>query len=234
MERPLTSDRPTGGEIDVDQKLALLAHELLNPLAVAQGYAGLALEHADADPVLRELIASLGRNVDHAVLLLQRLRDSALDADELQLERAPLELTELVASTVQDMAATIAADHPVTFTGPPGPVPIEGDAPRLRQILFNLISNAAKYSDPGAAINVTLTVGDQATIEIRNHGLGVAPDDAERLFERGSRGRATVGQGLGVGLFVSRRIAEAHGGGLHARPATVAGSIFILTLPLPA
>lgn len=234
MEQPVASDRPVGGDIDVDQKLSLLAHELLNPLSVAQGYAGLALEHADADPVLRELIAALGRNVDLAVLLLQRLRDSALDSDELQLAKGSLELAELVASTVHDMAATVAADHPVTFTGPPGPVSIEGDASRLRQVLFNLISNAAKYSDPGAAINVTLTVGEQATIEIRNHGFGVAPDDAERMFQRGSRGTATVGQGLGVGLFVSRRIAEAHGGGLHVRPAPIAGSIFVLTLPLPA
>jgi signal transduction histidine kinase len=232
VERPVTRDRPADGESVVDQKLALLAHELLNPLSVAQGYAGLALEQADADPVLRELIASVGRNVDLAVLLLQRLRDSALD-DELQLETAPLDLNALVASAVQDMAATVAADHPVTFTGPPEAVPIEGDASRVRQILFNLISNAAKYSDPGAAINVTLTVGERATIEIRNHGLGVAPDDAERMFERGSRGRSTVGQGLGVGLFVSRRIAEAHGGVLHVRPAPLAGSIFILTLPLP-
>lgn len=222
----------TDHELGVDEQLALLSHELLNPLVVAQGFAGLAVEQATGDPVMEELLQPLRRHVDLAILLLQRLRDGRLDAGELVLDEAPLDLAELVRRTVTDMAATIAADHPVEFVAPDGPVRIVGDAVRLQQVLFNLLNNGAKYSDAGDPIIVTLRAGDHAAIQVRNHGFGVAPDDAERLFERGSRGEANGKQGLGIGLFVSRRIAEAHGGSLHVEPAEITGSVFVLRLPL--
>jgi two-component system, OmpR family, sensor histidine kinase MtrB len=218
------------------RRLSFIAHELLNPLAVAQGYAGLLKDEAStADEAVRMFAERVSHNVEVAVLLLQQLRDSAGDVGDLRLERHLLELGTLVRGTVEDLATTVAADHPVEILTPDAAVMMEADATRLRQILFNLISNGVKYSPAGSPIQVTVAAEDEATIEVRNHGFGVAPDDAERLFEEGARGALDTDRpGLGVGLYVSRRIAEAHGGSLTVEPAEVEGSRFILTLPVLA
>jgi signal transduction histidine kinase len=219
---------------EFDARFSFVAHELLNPLSVAQGYASLLKDEASAaDEVVRTFAERVSHNLEVAVLLLQRLRDTAGKPDELRLERRRMDLATLARSTVQDLANTIALDHPTEIHQPDHAVMVDGDATRLRQILFNLISNGAKYSPSGAPITVTVTAGDRATIEVRNHGFGVAPGDAERLFQRGVRSEADIGRpGLGVGLYVSRLIAEAHGGSLGVEPAEVEGSRFILDLPI--
>jgi signal transduction histidine kinase len=165
---------------------------------------------------------------------LQRLRDSAGSAENLTLEKLQLDVGKLVRGAVEDLATTVAADHPVEIHIPEEAILVDADATRLRQILFNLISNGAKYSPSGAPIQVSvLTTGTSVTVEVRNHGFGVAPEDAERLFEKGARGEDDDGRpGLGVGLYVSRLIAEAHDGSLRVEPAEVEGSRFILELPL--
>lgn len=230
-------DAASGGvsEQEVEERFALVAHELLGPLVVTKGYNAMLLndlEHRDAEAA--ELARAAGRNLELAILLLQRLRDTGASSDELDLDRAELDLAEVVGTLTDDLAGTVAADHPLTFDAPDGgAVKITADEVRVRQILFNLLVNAAKYSDRGAPIEVNLTVDDgMAAVEVRNHGFGVAPEDAERLFEKGTRGPGESVGGLGVGLFISRVIAEAHGGSLHVEPAEVRGSRFILRLPL--
>jgi signal transduction histidine kinase len=219
-------------EQEIDERLALVAHELTSPLVIAQTYAGLlADELRDDDGSLLELAERSTSNLEHALHLLQRLRDTAASAEDLRLVRERFDLGRLVAEVVLDLSTTVADRHPVGVHVPDEPVWVEADEARLRQILFNLTINAAKYSDDGAAIEVTLTPGQPATLEVRNHGFGVAPADAERLFHRGARGDASGPYGLGVGLYVSRAIAEAHGGDLHVEPARVRGSRFILQLP---
>jgi signal transduction histidine kinase len=219
---------------EVAQRLSFVAHELLNPLAIAQGYASLLVDHAaGADDTVRVFAERVSQNVEVAVLLMQRLRDSVGDPAALALQRTSLDVRGVVHDTVSDLAATIAAGHPIEVDLPETPVLVEGDETRLRQVLFNLVSNGAKYSADEAPIEVNVSLGDQATVEVRNHGFGVAPDDAERLFELGSRGGGGHGRaGLGVGLYVSRMIAEAHGGSLRVEPAEVEGSRFILDLPV--
>jgi signal transduction histidine kinase len=223
-------------EREIDARLALVAHELTSPLVVAQGYAGLLadeLREDDRDNLL-ELAERSASNLEHALHLLQRLRDTAASTDDLRLVRDRFDLVELVRDTVTDLSTTVADRHPVSVHTPEAPVWIEADEPRIRQVLFNLTVNAAKYSDEGAPIEVTLTAGERATIEVRNHGFGVAPGDAERLFQRGARGPGAGPYGLGVGLHVSRAIAEAHGGHLDVEPAEVRGSRFLLDLPIAA
>jgi signal transduction histidine kinase len=218
----------------VAQRLSYVAHELLNPLAIAQGYASLLVDHsADADDNVRLFAERVSQNVEVAVLLMQRLRDSVADPTALALQRTPLDVRGVVRDTVADLATTIAAGHPVEVDLPDAPVLVDGDELRLRQILFNLVANGAKYSQAEAPIEVNVSLGEQATVEVRNHGFGVAPDDAERLFELGARGGDGHGRaGLGVGLYVSRVIAEAHGGSLRVEPAEIQGSRFILDLPI--
>jgi two-component system, OmpR family, sensor kinase len=218
---------------EVAQRLSSVAHELLNPLAVAQGYASLLVDHtAGADETVRQFAQRVSQNVEVAVLLMQRLRDSVGDPTALTLQRSPLDMREVVHDTVTDLAATIAAGHPIEVDLPGTPVLVDGDETRLRQVLFNLVSNGAKYSPDESPIEVNLSVGELATVEVRNHGFGVAPDDVERLFELGARGGEGHGRGgSGVGLYVSRIIAEAHGGSLRVEPAEIQGSRFILDLP---
>lgn len=221
-------------EREVENRLALVAHEVTSPLAVAQAYAKLLEDELrDRGDDLLEFAERTTSNLDHALLLLQRLRDTAASTEDLRLIRHRFDLATLVRETVGDLSTTVADDHPVTLHVPADAVPIVADEPRLRQVLFNLTVNAAKYSDVGAPIVVMLSVDDRcATVEVRNHGLGVAPDDAERLFEEGFRGEGSGRSGLGVGLYVSRLIAEAHGGQLRVEPAEVRGSRFLLELPV--
>lgn len=221
-------------EQEVDERLALVAHELTSPLVVARGYAGILADELreDESDDLLELAERSANNLEHALQLLQRLRDTAASSDDLQLIRDRFDLGTLVEDTIVDLSTTVAEDHPVSVDTPEEPVWVDADEARIRQVLFNLTVNAAKYSDGGAPIEVTLTVRERAVIEVRNHGFGVAPADAERLFHRGVRGDGSGPYGLGVGLYVSRAIAEAHGGDLHVEPAEVRGSRFILQLPL--
>jgi signal transduction histidine kinase len=224
-----------GHEEEFNARLSFVAHELLNPLAVAQGYAGLLKDaSSNADEAVQQFAERVSHNLELAVLLLQRLRDSAGSAENLTLEKLQLDVGKLVRGAVEDLATTVAADHPVEIHIPEEAILVDADATRLRQILFNLISNGAKYSPSGAPIQVSvLTTGTSVTVEVRNHGFGVAPEDAERLFEKGARGEDDDGRpGLGVGLYVSRLIAEAHDGSLRVEPAEVEGSRFILELPL--
>jgi signal transduction histidine kinase len=224
-----------GSDEDFDVRFSFVAHELLNPLSIAQGYASLLKEEATtADEGVRRFANRVSHNIEVAVLLLQRLRDTLGDPEDLSLDRERIDVRPVVEETVEDLATTVAADHPVEVRTPDVAVLVDADASRLRQILFNLVSNGAKYSPQDAPIIVTVSNADhEATIEVRNHGFGVAPGDAERLFERGARGLDDDGRpGLGVGLYVSRLIAEAHGGTLRVEPAEVEGSRFILDLPV--
>jgi signal transduction histidine kinase len=231
-------DRAPDGahERDIEQRLALVAHELLTPLVVAQGYGSLLIEQlGDRDDEVGEFARGAVRNLDLAMLLLQRLRDASASDGELQLDRSEIDLSAVVTQIVEDLSSTVAADHPVSHEEPEAAVLVKADEVRVRQVLFNLLVNAAKYSDAGAPIVVTLSVVEgagSATVEVRNHGFGVAPDDAEWLFQKGARGEGSGRSGLGVGLYVSRLIAEAHGGDLHVEPAEVRGSRFILRLPV--
>jgi signal transduction histidine kinase len=219
---------------EVEERLALVAHELLTPLVVAQGYTSLLADLlGDRGDDSGEFALGAARNLDLAMLLLQRLRDTSA-SEELELDRTDVDLSAVVVQIVTDLSTTVAADHPVSHHTPDGSVRVTADEVRLRQVLFNLLVNAAKYSDAGAPIEVTLHADDGAgfaLIEVRNHGFGVAPADAERLFEKGARGEGEGPSGLGVGLFISRVIAEAHGGSLHVEPAEKRGSRFLLRLP---
>jgi signal transduction histidine kinase len=221
---------------DIEERLALVAHELLTPLVVAQGYTSLLADLlGDREDESGELALGAARNLDLAMLLLQRLRDTSANADHLDLDRSEIDLSAVVAQIVDDLRTTVAADHPLSHHEPETPIRVKADEVRVRQVLFNLLVNAAKYSESGAPIEVTLSVdadAGMASVEVRNHGFGVAPEDAERLFQKGARGEGEGPTGLGVGLFISRKIAEAHEGTLHVEPAEKRGSRFLLRLPL--
>lgn len=210
--------------------LAVIRHELMTPLTVIQGFAHLLGEEED-----REEFAAIRRNADVAMLLLDRLRDAddIIQGRSLQLERTERDVVELVAETITDVKDTLLSDHTVELERPRGPVHAKVDGSRIRQVLFNLLSNAAKYSKPGTTVVVHVRRGDdRIEIAVTNEGEGIAPEDVEVAFQAFSR-LSDDAPGTGLGLAISRGIARAHGGDLTAEPApdNGEGSLFVLTIP---
>jgi signal transduction histidine kinase len=220
----------------LEELMKLISHELMTPLAIIEATATLALDQVgdDTEAERRELLEVIRRNTELASLVLRRLslaRD--IDAGKVQLDRSVLDLGRLVRESVADLDRVVLAGHPVEVTVAAGPR-IEADVTATREIVFNLLSNAAKYSEEGAAITVTVTTsGDTAEVVVRNHGGGVTPGDSERIFDKFAQGDRQS-PGAGLGLFVSRGLARAHGGDLCVQPARDVGSEFHLTLPVCA
>lgn len=215
---------------------SIIAHELKTPLAIVVGAAELALdEYADVvPPDLERLLRMIQRNADLASLLLGRLhlaRD--VEAGTVELAREPVDIGQLVSQTVSDLREIILVDHEVSVTLADTP-PVQADATAAREIVFNLLSNAAKYSGQGAPIEVTVgAVDGTVSVVVRNHGAGVTPGDTEAIFEKYWQGEDSA-SGAGLGLYISRGLARAHGGDLEVQPATDVGSEFRLSLPVGA
>jgi signal transduction histidine kinase len=188
------------------------------------------LADADADDERRDLGEAALRNLHLLDLQVRRLQQLGTGAPPPQ-RQADVDLTALANDVVEDLARSTLGDHPASVEAD-ARLPARVDPDQVRQILFNLLSNAAKFSPAGREIVIGVARrGDHAVLQVRDQGEGVAPDDAERIFE--SYERATDGApGAGLGLYLSRRIARAHGGDLYLVPAEGEGSIFELTLPL--
>jgi signal transduction histidine kinase len=238
------SGSPSGDD-RVMEMLSIVAHELHNSLAVAQGYAtilneSLAREAGSAGSEDRdEQLASwadtaerVQRSVEFLALLIDRLRDGWSADQGFTLEREPTDLAVLVEETAHHMATVFDPDDRLVVDISTPSLPVTVDPARIRQVLFNLLSNAFRYTPADAPIVVTLdSDDDMVTIEVRDHGLGVAREDAERIFEKFARVDDTAGGGLGIGLWLSRQIARAHGGDLIMAPSDEEGSRFVLSLP---
>jgi signal transduction histidine kinase len=213
---------------------AVIAHELATPLAIINGAAALALDHDGDTPVEvhRAMLRTIRRNTELAELLLRRIglaRD--IEAGTVELSRSQVDLGRLVDESVTDLREVVLGEHPVSVTIEPMP-PILADATAAREIVFNLLSNAIKYSDDDAPIEVTAQLdGDKAEVIVRNHGTGVTPGETEKIFEKFHRGE-TYAPGAGLGLYISRGLARAHGGDITVQPAEDVGSEFRLTLPI--
>lgn len=222
---------------DLSVIAATVAHELVAPLAIIASGARL-LRRTDGeerDPEESdEIIAAIERNVATAQIVVEALRTLDVEGGDLELARRPVAIIELVETTLRDLGQTILRDHPSAVLAPDEEIEVLADPPRVRQVLFNLLSNAAKYSPPGRDIIVEIRGGtDAAQVVVRDRGHGIAPDDAERIFEKWERADEGT-SGLGLGLHLSRAIARAHGGelGLEDAPDDE-GARFVLTLPLP-
>jgi CheY-like chemotaxis protein/two-component sensor histidine kinase len=181
--------------------------------------------------------------LERQTMALIRMTDDLLDATRaltgrLELVRQRLDLRQVVEETAADVAAEFAAGRrALRVSVPPSPVPVGGDRVRLAQLLSNLVSNAGKYTEPGANVEVSLATADgEALLTVADDGIGFAPTQAESLFEvftRAAPSGTTAVSGLGLGLAVVRTISELHGGTVSAHsdgPGT--GAEFRVRLPL--
>lgn len=214
--------------------IGMVVHELRAPLTVLRGQAQLARRQIGRDATKQRVaIDTAIAQADRMAAMLTELLDHArLSSNGLSLTVIAF---DLAGATVEAIARhDYEATPRISLQRPTGNVRVRGDAGRVAQILDNLLSNAVKYSDPGDPIEVSLVVdGDQALVRIADHGLGVPEGERDMLFTpfyRSTRTRHVPGTGLG--LHISRRLAERHGGGLRLEDSSSAGSVFALTLPV--
>jgi signal transduction histidine kinase/CheY-like chemotaxis protein len=223
-----------------DVFLATLAHELRNPLAPLR-YAATLLEGADKGGSHAKAREVIGRQVS----LMARLIDDLLDLSRVsrglvQLQRTPCEVQPLLERALELARPQIdAARHSLQVTGVPAGTVIDADPARIVQVVSNLLSNAAKYTPEGGLIRLTAQVQDgQVRIDVADNGIGIPPQDQQRVFEMFTQlehTRTRAQGGLGIGLALARSLVELHGGTIRASsPGLGHGSTFSLELPLAA
>ncbi len=222
-----------------DEFLATLSHELRNPLApLRSGLQLLRLQGDRPNPAVREI---MDRQVDHLVRLVDDLLEvSRITRGLLELRRERVELGTIVRNAVEASRPLMQSrGHQLEVSVPGEPLWLDGDPVRLTQILGNLLNNAAKYTDNDGLIRLAARrEGGSALLSVRDNGWGIDPDGLERIFEMFTREADTRERsqaGLGIGLTLSRRLTEMHGGTLRAHSEGVGrGSEFIVRLPLAA
>ncbi len=236
-------DRAERASRGKDEFLAILSHELRNPLMPVIGWTRLLLNHSliAQDPVLVEGVRSMERNAR----ILGRLVGDCLDLariseGRIQMERRPVDLNQIMVASIDAVGAT-AKEKSLTieYDLAPDALLVLGDAMRLEQVIMNLLVNAVKYTDSGGKVRVSCRQYDlTAEVEVTDTGIGIHPAFLEHIFEpfrRGSGSWLTHQSGLGLGLAIARRIVEMHGGKIWAESKGVdQGSTFRVRLPMAA
>jgi signal transduction histidine kinase/CheY-like chemotaxis protein len=221
-----------------DQFLAMLAHELRNPLAPLQNALHVMRLAGDKGPASEQARAVAERQVQHMARLVDDLLDvSRITHDKIQLRKARVEVAAVVAGAVEATRPLVEARrHDLSVSLPTRPVWLEADPTRLEQVLVNLLTNAAKYTEPGGRIGLTAERdGDELVLRVRDNGVGIAPDMLAQVFEpfvQLERSQERSQGGLGIGLALVRSLVELHGGSIAAASAGPGqGSEFTLRLP---
>jgi signal transduction histidine kinase/DNA-binding response OmpR family regulator len=215
--------------------LAAMSHELRTPLNAIIGFSELLLETEDqADGVVvRSYADHVHGSGLHLLDLINEVLDLAkVEAGRLELKVLPFELGELlgqVAATMQPLAERKSIS--ISSSLPTGTV--TGDPARIRQIVFNLLSNAIKFTTAGGWVRLSAEAdNDEVRITVADNGPGIAPADVARIFEAFEQvGDGAGSEGTGLGLALSRRLVEAHGGRIEVRSEVGVGSSFIVHLP---
>jgi signal transduction histidine kinase len=217
-----------------DDFLCVAGHELRTPLSVLRLQLASLLTHESTgqDPRTERRLATLAAQTERLARLAERLVDASQLSQGLTLDSAPFDLAELVREVTDglvDVAA--AADCPVTVLAGASVVG-RWDRDRIEQALLDLLSNAFKFGR-GAPVRVVVkALPDRAQVVIRDGGVGLRPEDHERVFARFERAAPTRNHaGLGLGLWFVRQIAEAHGGSIEVSSSAGAGATFTLSLP---
>jgi signal transduction histidine kinase/CheY-like chemotaxis protein len=218
--------------------LALMAHELRNPLAPMRN--AVEILRLSDDPIAREQMRSLlERQLGHMVRLIDDLVDLArVERNKIVLRLESVDVTAVVHRAIDVHRSTLARrDQTLVEAMPPTSIIVRADATRLEQIVSNLLDNAGKYTDPRGTIEVRVTPQDETVqVAVRDSGRGIRPEILPHVFDsflRGDQHGIGSGGGLGIGLTLVKRLVELHGGTVTARSAGVAqGSEFIVTLPL--
>ncbi|MBW3656402.1 MAG: PAS domain-containing sensor histidine kinase, partial [Gemmatimonadetes bacterium] len=214
-------------------------HDVKNPLGAADGYAAL-LEDGIYGPMpekQQQAVGRIRRSIGTALGLIRELVEfSKAEAGELNVEFQDVDLHTLLCEVAEDhRAAARTAGLVLEFDGLRSLPQVSADPVRVRQVLGNLLSNAIKYTPAGGSIRMTARVceedGGGLEIAIEDTGIGIPPEQQERLFQEFTRINPGATEGAGLGLAISRRIARALGGDITVKSAVGQGSTFTLRLP---
>jgi PAS domain S-box-containing protein len=227
--------------VRMNEFIALLAHELRNPLAPIRNAVMLMQRKGLGDPVLE----SMRETIERQCMALDRILNELLDVSriargELRLEMRPIDLNQVVTRAIEVSRPHIERHgHELAVQLPERPLPFLADALRLNQVIVNLLNNAAKYTPAGGKLWLSLVQhADRIELRVRDTGIGIPPESLGRVFDLFYQGREVLPLaegGLGVGLALVRRVAELHGGGASVSSEGLdKGSEFIVTLPSTA
>ena len=219
-----------------DGFVALVSHEVRTPLTSILGYLELLTEQ-ELTEEQRSYTSIIGRNSDRLLRLTNDLLFIAqIEDGQLTVEHDHIDLGPIIAESLTAAAPRADADEVEIARYEEISLPITGDGGRLAQLLDNLISNAVKFTPAGGRVEVVAgTAEDRVWIEVRDNGIGINPDDQERLFNKFFRTRAATKasiQGTGLGLAISKAIAQAHGGSIHVESVEGMGTTFRVELPV--
>lgn len=222
-----------------DEFLAMLAHELRNPLAPLRNTLHILRIKGASDPVVTQMGGMMERQVEHLVRLVDDLLDvSRITRGQMELRKEPLDLAVVVSRAVQSIRPVmVERRHRLEVSLPPEPLPVLADPARLDQMLANLLTNAAKYTDSGGRIYLTVERrGNTVVTQVGDNGIGIRPEMLPHifdLFQQADRVPGHVAEGLGIGLALVRSLVELHGGSVAAHSDGLGkGSSFVIRLPL--
>ena len=225
----------------MEEFLAMLAHELRNPLAPLRNAVEIMTLKGGLPPYMSTVSAMIDRQVRQLTRLVDDLLDVArITTGKISMRREALDFRGVVLASVETARAGIERKRQgLTVDLPDGPLPATGDAARLGQALQNILNNASRYTPPGGAIRLSVRQQGHALVTtVSDSGIGLAPDALERIFDLFSQERVArepADTGLGIGLSLARKVVELHAGSLTAYSAGVGqGSSFSMLLPTSA
>jgi signal transduction histidine kinase len=217
--------------------LASVSHEVRTPLNSILGFSELLLDGGDGDPGRR---ASYLRNIHQSGLRLLALINDLLDvakveAGQMELRLTTIDLPATIAAALSTMEPLADQDGVDLVADVPGPLALEADDDKVQQMLFNLLANAIRFTPRGGRVTVRAWPdGERVVICVEDTGIGIAKDDQERIFEEFQQldaGRGRRRPGTGLGLTLTRRLVELHGGRIRVESEPGAGSRFFVELP---
>ena len=243
IERARAEEQLREASTRKDEFLAMLAHELRNPLAPIRTGLELIRRRGDTAGSVERVRGMMERQVGHMVRLIDDLLDvSRITSGKIALQRAPTSLGSLVHSAVEANRAAMAGKHiELSVELPTDDCVVDVDPTRFVQILSNLLHNAAKFTNNGGSVCISATLAPpageavpQLSISVLDSGIGISPALLPRVFDLFTQGETRSSQpGLGIGLALARRLVELHGGHLDARSQGLGrGSEFVIQLPL--
>ncbi len=222
-----------------DEFLAMLGHELRNPLGAIANAAHVLKQIGPDSPPARRSVEVIQRQIQNLVRLVDDLLDvSRISRGKVELRRERIDLREAVHHASEALRPAVEAkDHELRVSLPPEPLLLDADVTRLEQVVGNLLRNAAKYTDPGGRIELDVrSENGQAVVIVRDNGMGISPELLPRIFDlfiQGEQGLDRSGAGLGIGLTLVHSLVEMHGGQVDARSdGEGKGSEFVVRLPL--
>jgi len=223
-----------------EEFLALTTHDLRSPLTVISGVISFFTSGrlGELSPEQKNMVAMMERNTQNLIELVNDL----LDASKLESGTMRLELTSFdirgVVDELRETMEPLAKEKEIELveTLPAGLPPVEADRAKLRRVLLNLLSNALKFTQKGGTVEVRAErEGERVRVLVADTGVGIAPDDVARLFDKyeQARSRATRGEkGTGLGLYITKQLVELHGSEIKVESQVGRGSTFSFTLPL--